>query len=189
MFKIFVGNLSPRTTAEELHRLFIRHAVISDIAVPVDEATGKPRGFAIVMIKDEAQALAAIDALRGSRLDGRSLVINRARKKGEAPPPKPERRRGGGVNIRRGGGGGGGGGGGRPDRGPRQGSYGDRSGNPREGGGSGGGGGNRIRTFGSRPRSFGRPSRPDRGFRNDQPGGGGPGPGPGSGSDPDSSKS
>ncbi len=157
MFKIFVGNLNLITTGESIRKLFTRHADVSDIALPLNPETGKSRGFAIVMIKDEQQARTAMAALRGARLDGRALVINEARKKGEAPPPKREGRRGGGGGGGyrgrggQGGGGGGSGGGFGPDRGggggfsgrgsygrPR--AYGNRpGGRPRNAGGGGGG--------------------------------------------------
>ena len=82
MYKIFVGNLSINTNAEAIHRLFSRHALVDDVALPIDEQSGKPRGFAIVMIKDERQGRQAMLALRGTRLEGRTLIINEARKKG-----------------------------------------------------------------------------------------------------------
>lgn len=166
MQKIFVGNLSFKTTAEEIHRLFIRYAEISDIALPVDAATSKPRGFAIVMIKDEAQAAAAVAALRGARLDGRTLVINPARKKGDPIPPKPERRGGSRGGSRGGGYGSGGSRPGSPRGGPPRAREGSEGGPPT---------GNRIRTFGSRPRTFGRPGGGGRsgGYRSD-PGSSGP---------------
>lgn len=146
MFKIFVGNLSYNTTADAVRQLFVRHADVDDVALPVDAETGKLRGFAIVMIKDEQKGLAAIAAMRGARLDGRSLVINPARKKGDPPPPKRERQSRGGVRDRQGGGGGGYGA-------NRSGERGARSGG---GGGYAGGRG----TYG-RPRTFGnRPTRP-----------------------------
>lgn len=91
MFKIFVGNLNPTTTEEAVRRLFSRHAEVEDVALPLDSETGKPRGFAIVMIRDEMRAKGAMIALRGTRLDGRALVINQAYKKGKAPPKRPRR--------------------------------------------------------------------------------------------------
>ena len=91
MFKIFVGNLNFTTTEDAIRRLFSRHAEVEDVALPLDPETGKHRGFAIVMIKDDMRAKGAMIALRGTRLDGRALVINQARKKGEAPPKKERR--------------------------------------------------------------------------------------------------
>ena len=149
MFKIFVGNLSSNTTADAVRLLFERHADVADIALPIDPETNKPRGFAIVMIKDELKGKAAIMALRGARLNGRTLVINPARKKGDPPPPKrPARGRGPG-----GGGGRGGFGGGRPAGGGGRGGYSSGGGRPDSGrGGSTGSGGGRE--VSRRPRSF-----------------------------------
>lgn len=91
MFKIFVGNLSSTTTEDSLRRLFGRYAEVDDIAIPLDTETGKPRGFAIVMIKDEMRGKAAMIATRGTRLDGKALVVNQAYKKGKAPPKRDRR--------------------------------------------------------------------------------------------------
>ncbi len=142
MFKIFVGNLSPTTTVDALRMLFLRHVDVEDIALPTDEETGKLRGFAIVMVKDEQKAKAAMSAMRGARLNGRPLVINQARKKGQAPPKRENRR---GFRSRPGGSAGG------------------------QGGGSSSGGGSygRPRAFGSRP---GGPRFRDRGPSSDSGG-------------------
>ena len=160
MFKIFVGNLNSTTTEEAVRRLFSRHADVEDVALPMDPETGKPRGFAIVMIRDEMRAKGAMIALRGTRLDGRALVINQAYKKGKAPPKRPRRSanrllargktpRGGDRPY-----GGGGGGMGRSGGPGAGGAGGSQGGGPRPGGG-----------YSSRPnRGYGggRPDRPDR---------------------------
>lgn len=163
MFKIFVGNLSYNTTADSIKKLFSRHADVEDIAMATDPETGKLRGFAIVMIRDENQGRAAIAALRNSRLDGRTLLINPARKKGDPPPPKREQRRGSSSS-----------GGFRG----RSGSRPTSRGNSGSSGGYGGGG------FGSRPPSrsagFSRPSHGAGGYNaTDKPGFGSPGSSPG----------
>jgi RNA recognition motif-containing protein len=173
MFKIFVGNLGQQATEDDVRALFERHALINDIAIPQDEK-GKLRGFAIVMIKDPQQGRLALMAARGSRLHGRMLIINQARKKGAAPPKRGSRRssfrtRASGMyGVRQGPGAGGGGGfGSRPpreggsERGPAPGADRDRSG---PGFGSGGGrqgpGSDRgDRGFGSRS-DRDRPPRP-----------------------------
>ncbi|MCI0630439.1 MAG: RNA-binding protein [Phycisphaerales bacterium] len=152
MFKIFVGNLSFNTTADSLKKLFSRHADVDDIAMAVDPETGKLRGFAIVMIRDENQGRAAIAALRNSRLDGRTLLINEARKKGDPPPPKRENRRGSGHS------GGSGGGGFRGRSGSRPTSRGSAGGSSGYGGGGGGGGGGFSSRQPSRSRGFSRPN-------------------------------
>jgi RNA recognition motif-containing protein len=91
MFKIFVGNLGQQASEDDVRMLFERHAVINDIAMPTDEK-GKLRGFAIVMIKDPQQGRMALLSARGSRLNGRMLIINQARKKGKMPPKRGSRR-------------------------------------------------------------------------------------------------
>lgn len=182
MFKIFVGNLGPEVVVDDVRALFERHATIEDIALPQDEK-GKLRGFAIVMIKDPQQGRLALMAARGSRLQGRMLIINQARKKGKAPPKRGSRRAsfrarasgmygvkpggpGGGPGgpMRSGGGGGGfgqrsegGGGGGYRERRDDRGSS---SGGGYGHGGGGGGGGR-----GYPPRDRDRDSRGDRGPR------------------------
>lgn len=163
MFKIFVGNLSASTTEDSLRRLFGRYAEVDDIAIPLDPETSKPRGFAIVMIKDEMRAKSAMIALRGTRLDGRALVVNQAYKKGKAPPKRDRRSssrylaRGRGRSSGSGTGGTGpysGGGRGRPESGgygsrPER-SYGDRPDRPRRD----------ENRPGQGHSGFGRPSRP-----------------------------
>lgn len=99
--RIYVGNLSYDTSQDELRSLFAQHGNVTDVHLPTDRATGRPRGFAFVEMADDAEAQAAIDALNGNEVGGRALTVNQARERTERP---------------RGGGGGGGGGGGRDRR-------------------------------------------------------------------------
>ncbi len=98
--KIYVGNLSFDTTEDSLRTTFAEYGDVEDVAVITDRDTGRPRGFAFVTMSDSA-ARAAIDALNGKELDGRTLNVNEARAK----------------TSRGGAGGGGGGGGGGQRRG------------------------------------------------------------------------
>ncbi len=95
--KIYVGNMSFDTNEDSLRNAFAAHGEVEEVAVITDRDTGRPRGFAIVTMPDTS-ARAAIDALNGKDLDGRTLNVNEARAKTD-----------------RGGRGGGGGGGGRRD--------------------------------------------------------------------------
>ena len=99
--KIYVGNLSYETTSESLETLFAQHGEVEEVHVPTDRETGRARGFAFVTMPNDTEARAAITALNGASLDGRTLNVSEAR-------PKT----GGGPGGRRGGSGGGGGGGG-----------------------------------------------------------------------------
>jgi RNA recognition motif-containing protein len=122
--KLYVGNLTFGVTDAELQEMFQAHGSVRSAQVIMDRETGRSKGFGFVEMGNDQEAQAAIAALNGKEMSGRSLTVNEARPK-EA---------GGG---RSGGGGGyGGGGGGRSGGGG--GGYGGG------GGRSGGGGGNRY---------------------------------------------
>ena len=101
--KLYVGNLNFTTTEDALKTAFSANGrSVKEVAIPSDRETGRPRGFAFVTMGSDADAKAAIVALDGKDLDGRSLKVNEAQ-------DKP--RTGGGGGGRGGYGGGGGGGG------------------------------------------------------------------------------
>ena len=126
MTNIFVGNLSFRTTQEEIHQIFANYGAVERVNLVSDRDSGQSRGFAFVEMTNSNEAEAAINALNGTELHGRNINVNVAR-------PKPAGGGGGGGGY----GGGGGGGGGRGGRGGGGGG-GGRGGS---GGGGGGGGG------------------------------------------------
>ncbi len=120
--KLYVGNLSYGTTDSDLQRLFEAHGTVQSAQVVMDRDTGRSRGFGFVEMGSDQEAQAAVQALNGKEVDGRTLTVNEAR-------PKTE---GGGGGGGRGGYGGGGGG---------RGGYGGGGGGGRGGYGGGGGGG------------------------------------------------
>jgi RNA recognition motif-containing protein len=85
MFKIYVGNLSFKTTEEGLKGLFAPYASKIEIIMVKDEKTTKPRGYAFVLVADEVEGQLAISKLNGARLDGRLLIVNAGGKKGTGP--------------------------------------------------------------------------------------------------------
>lgn len=107
--KLYVGNLSFNTTESSLRTLFESDGRrVEDVAIVTDRDTGQSRGFAFVQMGSPEDAKAAIEALNGRDLDGRTLTVNEARPKTGGS--------GGGGGGGYGGGGrrfGGGGGGGR----------------------------------------------------------------------------
>ncbi|MCA9245817.1 MAG: RNA-binding protein [Planctomycetales bacterium] len=88
--KIYVGNLSFGTTEATLRSEFEAHGTVDEAAVVTDRETGRPRGFGFVTMNNDEQARAAIEALNGVELDGRTLTVNEAR------PKAPGGRGGGG---------------------------------------------------------------------------------------------
>jgi RNA recognition motif-containing protein len=83
MTNIFVGNLSFRTTQEELQSAFSRFGNVERVSIVTDRDTGQSRGFGFVEMTDRGEAEKAIAALNGSELNGRAMNVNEAR-------PKPE---------------------------------------------------------------------------------------------------
>jgi RNA recognition motif-containing protein len=95
--KMFVGNLSFDTSEQQLKELFSEHGEVTEVHMPDDRETGRPRGFAFVTMDSKSAMVNAIKALDGTELDGRDLKVNEA---------KPREDRGGGGGGHRGGGGG-----------------------------------------------------------------------------------
>ncbi len=91
MTNIFVGNLSFKTTQDELQAAFANYGSVERVNIVTDRATGQPRGFAFVEMTDSSAAEKAISQLNGSDLNGRALNVNEAR-------PKPQG--GGGSGYR-----------------------------------------------------------------------------------------
>jgi RNA recognition motif-containing protein len=106
--KLYVGNLTYGVTDSTLQQIFSAHGTVQSAQVIMDRDTGRSKGFGFVEMGSDAEAQAAIAALNGKEVEGRSLTVNEAR-------PKPEGGGGGrgGYGGGRGGRGGGGGGGGR----------------------------------------------------------------------------
>jgi hypothetical protein len=151
--KLFVGNLPYSVTSERLQEAFSQFGTVTSSKVIVDRETGRSRGFAFLEMETDDQGAAAMQAMNGSLLDGRSIAVREA----------VERQPGGGG----GGFGGGGGGGGFRPRGPRP-PYGGGGG--AGGGGYGGGGGGGYRGGGGGGYGGGGGG----GYRGDAGGGGGP---------------
>ena len=96
--RIYVGNLSFDTTESDLKRAFEAHGSVDSANLVSDRDSGRSRGFGFVEMSNNSEAEAAIQALNGQDLQGRSLTVNEAR-------PRESGGQGGGGN--RGGGGGG----------------------------------------------------------------------------------
>ena len=129
--RLYVGNLSFNTSDSTLRAAFESDGrQVVEVKIVTDRDTGQPRGFAFVEMGSPADAEAAIAALDGSQLDGRTLRVNVAQERTGG---------GGGGGGGRGGFGGGGGGGG------RGGGFGGGGGGGGGGRGGRGGGGGRDR--------------------------------------------
>ena len=71
---IYVGNISWGLTDQDLENVFAEHGTVTSAKIITDRATGRSRGFGFVEMSDGAEA--AIEALNGTEVDGRELVVN-----------------------------------------------------------------------------------------------------------------
>jgi len=131
--RLFVGNLAYATTEADLRAYFGTVAAPSQVVLPVDRDTGRPRGFAFVEFQDRAHAEQAIQKFNGVAFNGRPLAVSEARAREDRGP--------GGFG------------------GPRPGGF----GGPRPGGGFGGPRFDPAAPQPPRNRNFGPDAKPSRG--------------------------
>lgn len=82
--KLFVGNLSYNTTEDALRSLFEGDGrTVNRVSIVLDRDTGRSRGFGFVKMPDDGAGRAAIDALNGTEVGGRKIVVNEARPREE----------------------------------------------------------------------------------------------------------
>jgi RNA recognition motif-containing protein len=79
--KLYVGNLSFRTTSEELREAFAAVGTVESASVIEDRDTGRSRGFAFVEMATPEEAAAAIEQFNGKDFGGRNLTVNEAKPK------------------------------------------------------------------------------------------------------------
>jgi RNA recognition motif-containing protein len=89
--KLYVGGLPYSVTEGRLQEIFQAHGTVESARVISDKFTGQSRGFGFVEMSSGGEAQKAIEALNGTQLDGRTLVVNEA---------KPMARRDGGSGGR-----------------------------------------------------------------------------------------
>lgn len=93
---LYFGNLSWGTREESLAELVSPLAEVISVRVVTDRETGRSRGFGFVEVPANA-ADTVIDALNGSELDGRQIVVNESRPRA----PRPGGGGSGGGGMRR----------------------------------------------------------------------------------------
>lgn len=80
--KLYVGNLHANATEESIKVAFSGDGrSVRGVTLPCDRVTGRPRGFAFVEMGSDQEAIAAIAAMHGTDLDGRTLTVNEAQQR------------------------------------------------------------------------------------------------------------
>jgi cold-inducible RNA-binding protein len=87
--RLYVGNLSYGTDNEMLNKAFGEFGTVDEAVVIMDRDSGRSKGFGFVTMNNDEEGKAAMAALDGKDMDGRSIKVNEAR-------PQEERRPSGG---------------------------------------------------------------------------------------------
>ncbi len=77
--KLYVGNLTYGVTDSTLEQMFAAHGTVQSAQVIMDRDTGRSKGFGFVEMGSDQEAQAAIAALNGQQVEGRSLTVNEAK--------------------------------------------------------------------------------------------------------------
>lgn len=100
--QLYVGNLEYSITEDDLKELFSSFGVVDSAIVIKDKQTRQSKGFGFVEMPSEEEADAAVNSLNNTKINGRTIAVNKAR-------PRVEGGSNGGFNSDR-----------RPPRGDRQ---------------------------------------------------------------------
>ena len=74
---IYVGNISWGLNDQDLENVFAEYGTVTSAKIITDRMTNRSRGFGFVEMSDGAEA--AIEALNGTEVDGRELVVNESK--------------------------------------------------------------------------------------------------------------
>lgn len=95
--KLYVGSLPFSTTEEELHGVFAPYGPIVSARIVVDRSNDNAsKGFGFVEMENAEDAQRAAEALNGSILNGRTLIVNEARPEQKTNFTRRDDRAGGG---------------------------------------------------------------------------------------------
>ena len=86
---IYVGNLSFKTTEEDLRTAFEAFGAVSAARVVTDKFTGRSKGFGFVEMTNDVEAQKAITGMDQKDMDGRPVRVNEARPREEGAPRGP----------------------------------------------------------------------------------------------------
>ncbi|HUL11168.1 MAG TPA: RNA-binding protein [Methylococcaceae bacterium] len=81
--KLYVGNLGYGISDSDLEKLFSAYGSVRSAQVIKDRYSGQSKGFGFVEMGSNQEAQAAIAALNGKELEGRTLTVNEARPREE----------------------------------------------------------------------------------------------------------
>jgi len=80
--KLYVGNLDWNTTEDRLREVFADFGNVTEVFLPLNRETQRPRGFGFVTISSEQSANDIIERMNETELDGRMIKVNETFQKG-----------------------------------------------------------------------------------------------------------
>lgn len=84
--KLYVGNLDYATDEQRLRDEFGQFGTVTEVFLPTERGTNRPRGFGFVTLATREAAEKAISKMDQAQLDGRTIRVNESRPKGERGP-------------------------------------------------------------------------------------------------------
>jgi RNA recognition motif-containing protein len=85
--KLYVGNLAKSTTEAELNTLFAQAGSVVKVEIVKDRSSGESRGFAFILMGDQASADKAIADFNGHKMGDNELKVNVAKPREERAKP------------------------------------------------------------------------------------------------------
>jgi len=89
--KLYIGNISYETTAEDLETAFSEYGAVSNVYLPTDRISGNPRGFAFLAMSP-SEAEKAIEAFDGTQLGGRNIEVKVSLPRGQKAPRRQNKK-------------------------------------------------------------------------------------------------
>ncbi len=83
--KLYVGNLSFKTTENDLRSQFEDYGTVDQVDIITDRESGRSKGFGFIEMNDHDEANEAINGMNGFTLGERTLTVNEARPREERP--------------------------------------------------------------------------------------------------------
>merc|ERR1719223_1834452 len=83
--KLYVGNLDYDTNEDALRQEFGNFGEVTDVFLPMERGTQRPRGFGFVTLASRPAAEKAIAEMDQRELHGRTIRVNESKPRGEGP--------------------------------------------------------------------------------------------------------
>ncbi|MCI0751585.1 MAG: RNA-binding protein [Flammeovirgaceae bacterium] len=78
---LFIANISREVKEDALNALFAEFGTVASSKIIIDKLTGESKGFGFVEMKNDNEALEAINKLNNANFFGKNLVVSKARPK------------------------------------------------------------------------------------------------------------